>query len=213
MLDSCNTPPSTRERLISTAAELLLRQSFGAVSVDDICKAADIKKGTFYHYFPSKVDLVLAAYDYKWDCMRKHMDPCFDRKIAPHDRLRNFAQGVYDFHNEMYKREGKIYGCCFASAGHEMGTQDERIRVKTKQIFDLHVSYFRGVVEDLPSYAGASPEKIESIACEMHSYVLGIFYQAKVNNDPEVIRRDLYAGLMRFTGSDAPPRTREAELA
>ena len=51
----------TRQKLIETAKNLIWTSSYGAVSVDDICRTANVKKGSFYHYFPSKQDLALAA--------------------------------------------------------------------------------------------------------------------------------------------------------
>ncbi|MCW2286501.1 AcrR family transcriptional regulator, partial [Rhodoblastus acidophilus] len=56
--------PETKRRLIAAALELIWRSSYGSVSVDDICKAADVRKGSFYHFFPSKADLAVAAMDH-----------------------------------------------------------------------------------------------------------------------------------------------------
>jgi len=53
----------TRERLLEAAIDLLWASSFGAVSVDQICEGAGVKKGSFYHFFESKIDLAIAAYD------------------------------------------------------------------------------------------------------------------------------------------------------
>jgi Bacterial regulatory proteins, tetR family len=46
-----------RQALIDAAFELIWTNSYGAVSVDDICRAAGARKGSFYHFFRSKVDL------------------------------------------------------------------------------------------------------------------------------------------------------------
>jgi TetR/AcrR family transcriptional repressor of nem operon len=50
-------PTGTRQKLIDTATDLIWTSSYGSVSVDDICHTAGVKKGSFYHYFPSKHDL------------------------------------------------------------------------------------------------------------------------------------------------------------
>ncbi|MDT5019250.1 MAG: TetR/AcrR family transcriptional regulator, transcriptional repressor for nem operon, partial [Mycobacterium sp.] len=52
-----------RERIVSTAARLFLERSYQAVGVDELCKAADVRKGSFYHYFPSKSELAKAVID------------------------------------------------------------------------------------------------------------------------------------------------------
>ena len=90
MFELQNDSPSTRERLVMIAAELLMRHSFETVSVDDICKAADIKKGTLYHHFPSKTDLALEAYDFIWAYARSKMDPCFSPTLKPLERLERY---------------------------------------------------------------------------------------------------------------------------
>jgi len=200
MIDSALKVIPTKDRLVATAAELLLRQSYGTVSVEDICKAAGVQKGTFYHYFPSKNDLALAAYDYMWKMAREKFDPCFSPTVDPLKRLENYAELSYQFHRECYEKEGKIYGCPIATAGQEMGAQDDRIRLKSKEIFDLYCTYFESTLRDMPTYQKLSKEKIHGMACEMFSYALGVLYQAKIVNDPAVIKRDMLAGLKRLVG-------------
>ena len=79
----------TRQKLIDTALELIWQSSYGAVSVDDICKSADVKKGSFYHFFPSKVDLAIAAMEHAQESMRPDLDRIFSASTPPlrKDRL------------------------------------------------------------------------------------------------------------------------------
>jgi AcrR family transcriptional regulator len=58
---------SARGRLIESAIGLIHAGSYGAVSVNDLCAAAEVKKGSFYHFFPTKRDLALAAIDAYWE--------------------------------------------------------------------------------------------------------------------------------------------------
>ena len=55
-----------RERLIASAIDLIGARSYRAVSVDDLCAHAGVNKGSFYHFFPAKRDLALAAIDLQW---------------------------------------------------------------------------------------------------------------------------------------------------
>lgn len=192
----------TRDRLVLTACGLILRQSFASVSVDDICRAADIKKGTFYHHFPSKLELAFATYEFMWTEARKKLDACFSPTLQPLERLQRYAEGAYNCHKQVFDLEGKIYGCPIASAGHELAAQDDRIRLRLKDIFDGHCMYLASVVRDLPRFSDVSPEGRDQIARELFSYVSGVLYQAKVENDPEVIKRDLLSGLMRLIGEE-----------
>lgn len=46
--------------LMNAAADLFIAQSVDATTVDDIAAKAGVGKGTFYHYFATKTDVVLA---------------------------------------------------------------------------------------------------------------------------------------------------------
>ena len=49
-----------RERLFRSALELFARKGFAHTTVEDITEAADVGKGTFFNYFPSKDHILLA---------------------------------------------------------------------------------------------------------------------------------------------------------
>ena len=55
-----------KDRLMQAALSLLWEENYGGVTVDDICKRAEVKKGSFYHFFESKADLAVAAYEDHW---------------------------------------------------------------------------------------------------------------------------------------------------
>ncbi len=52
----------TRARIEAAALELFRRRGFDATTVDAIADAADIAPRTFFHYFETKEDVVLADY-------------------------------------------------------------------------------------------------------------------------------------------------------
>jgi len=49
-----------RERLFRSALDLFARKGFAETTVGDITNAADVGKGTFFNYFPSKEHILLA---------------------------------------------------------------------------------------------------------------------------------------------------------
>ena len=49
-----------RERLFRAALDLFARKGFAETTVEDITNAADLGKGTFFNYFPSKEHTLLA---------------------------------------------------------------------------------------------------------------------------------------------------------
>jgi AcrR family transcriptional regulator len=50
----------TRERLFRAALDLFARKGFTETTVEDITETADVGKGTFFNYFPSKDHILLA---------------------------------------------------------------------------------------------------------------------------------------------------------
>ena len=70
---------NSRERLLDAADALMYERGYEAVSVADLCAAADARKGSFYHWWPSKRDLALAMLDRAWErnCERL-FDPIFN---------------------------------------------------------------------------------------------------------------------------------------
>src|SRR5579872_3179840 len=50
----------TRERLFRSALDLFARKGFSETKVEDITESADVGKGTFFNYFPSKDHILLA---------------------------------------------------------------------------------------------------------------------------------------------------------
>src|SRR5579871_5005622 len=49
-----------RERLFRAALEVFAKKGFAETTVEDITNAADLGKGTFFNYFPSKDHILLA---------------------------------------------------------------------------------------------------------------------------------------------------------
>lgn len=54
---------ATRSRLLDTASSLFAERGLGQVSVDEIIREAGSSKGSFYHHFRSRDELVVALID------------------------------------------------------------------------------------------------------------------------------------------------------
>lgn len=53
--------PSVPERLIDAGVSLFCARGFADVSIDDVCRLAEIAKGSFYRHFSSKEELFFAT--------------------------------------------------------------------------------------------------------------------------------------------------------
>jgi TetR/AcrR family transcriptional repressor of nem operon len=56
--------PSARVRLLDAALTVIRQKGFCATSVDDLCAAAGVSKGAFFHHFASKDALGAASADH-----------------------------------------------------------------------------------------------------------------------------------------------------
>jgi len=49
-----SSTPTTKERILEAAEEIMLQKSFHSVGLNEILSAVKVPKGSFYHYFQSK---------------------------------------------------------------------------------------------------------------------------------------------------------------
>ena len=81
-----------KEKLMSAARDLIWERSYGATSVDEICAKADVRKGSFYHFFKSKSDLEIAALEADWQMKKAVYNEIFSPTVPPLDRLAKFFE-------------------------------------------------------------------------------------------------------------------------
>ncbi len=65
----------TRERLFRSALELFAQKGFAETTVEDITEAADVGKGTFFNYFPSKDHILLAFGEMQLSKLESAIEP------------------------------------------------------------------------------------------------------------------------------------------
>ena len=80
-----------RREIIETIIPLLEEKTFEEISVEDICKAADISVGSFYHYFEKKSDILAGLFTRIDSFMEKDVYPLL-KKRDEIENLRIFAQ-------------------------------------------------------------------------------------------------------------------------
>src|SRR5215471_18814920 len=92
------TDSVTMHRLLDAAEGLMLAKGYTATSVDEICDAAGLTKGSFFHYFEGKEHLGRALAQRFYDTRRQLFDSApFRKKKDPLDRV----FGYIDFLIEM----------------------------------------------------------------------------------------------------------------
>lgn len=115
-----------RDRIVSTAARLFLERSYHDVGVEELCAAADVRKGSFYHYFSSKADLAKAVVDL-------HL-AVFQARLAattggsPAERLSAIPEAIVGIQSGLHSQFGRFVGCPFGNLAAELSTTDEAVR-------------------------------------------------------------------------------------
>ncbi len=186
-------------RLVDSAIELFHERSYRAVSVEQLCEHAGVRKGSFYHFFPTKRDLALAAVSELQERVRATIwEPLFSADITPVERIQRAFQEACTYFSTP---DGAMRGCPFGNLAAELSTQDEAMREGIEQVFDMITGYFRraiqealdsGVVSGVVS--GIDPTQT---AEELLAYCQGAFLVAKVKNDSDFVRRSA-SGVTRF---------------
>jgi TetR/AcrR family transcriptional repressor of lmrAB and yxaGH operons len=84
--------PSTRDRLVTTAAALFRQKGYHATGLAEILAAAGVPKGSLYHHFPDgKSDLAKAAADWTADMLIRIIDDAFTPAPSYRDGVAHYC--------------------------------------------------------------------------------------------------------------------------
>jgi TetR/AcrR family transcriptional repressor of nem operon len=179
----------TQQRILDSARKLIYSRSYTDVGVADICEHAGVKKGSFYHFFPSKQELTLAMLDaFYLDMKEKLVSKAFAKDLPPMERLHRFGQLAYKFQKQIHTDTGLVLGCPFGNLSSEMATQDEQIRLRIEHIFNNLKVLLRDVIADAIAAGDMEKVNVEATAQAMLAYFEGILLMAKSQNNAELIK-------------------------
>ncbi len=149
--------------LLEKGMEILWSKGYNATSVNDIVKAAEVPKGSFYFYFESKEDFVIKAIEKYFSLMfPPEKEILGDKTKSPKKRLIDF----HEYRVNVLKSEMDCQkGCMACNLSSEMAEHSEKIRnailVKTK----LVLSRITEVVQEAKDLGEiTNPMKAEDIA-------------------------------------------------
>jgi len=176
------------ERLMTAALDLMWEESYGAVSIDDICKRAAVKKGSFYYFYDSKSALAVAALERMAQAQKVIWDEQFSPATPPLDRIRARCEFTYKKQAELKAKHGKVLGCPLCSVGSEICNQDEQIRDKIREICTRNIKYWESAIRDAQTEGLIDPGDATAKARCVFAYYEGLITQARIYNDAEMLR-------------------------
>jgi TetR/AcrR family transcriptional regulator, transcriptional repressor for nem operon len=177
------------ERLKDAALALIWEESYGAVTIDDICNRAEVKKGSFYYFFDSKAELAVAALEKMWATEWKpKLDQTFSSSVEPLVRLTTYLSNFYTSQVEAKARVGRVLGCPACSIGSEVSTQEIDVSAKVREILGRKRRYYESVIRDALAEGAIEPCDPAQKAVALIGLIEGIVGQARIMNDPEILR-------------------------
>lgn len=195
-----------KERLMAAANDLIWEDSYGAVTIDDICKRADVRKGSFYYFFPGKAELAIAAIEDMWTHSTKpFLDQTLSPSIEPIARFRGYLEAVVQKQADLAKQHGRVLGCSLCSVGSETCTNQPALSATIRDIFDRKRRYFESSIRDAVAAGAIPPCDPAERATALSGLINGLVAQARIMNDLTVLKHlpDLGISLLRLPGETA----------
>lgn len=178
---------------------LIWQGSYGSTTIDQICEKAGVKKGSFYYFFESKADVAVAAIEKECGRMRPELDAIFSPTVPPLERLRKYCEFGYRLQERMKRECGCVLGCPLFTLGSEVSTQESRLQKKVHEILDQKVKYLESAIRDAHAAGLIDAPDAPAKARMLFAYYQGLYTQARIENDLEVLR-DAVRGSFQLLG-------------
>jgi TetR/AcrR family transcriptional repressor of nem operon len=177
----------TRARLLDAAEQLMLAQGFAATSVDDICDAAKLTKGSFFHYFDSKERLgqeVLRRFCASGEAM--HRSFCGQER-DPLKRVYSYIDGALAL-----SQDPSMKGCLLGGFAQELCDTHPAIREVCAEGFRAWAAHFGAeLARAKAAYAPRSAFDPQGLAEHFIAILEGSFILGKADQDMKVVARNL----------------------
>lgn len=175
--------PETKRKLLDATVSLMCRKGYNGTSVDDICAAASVTKGAFFHYFKSKEGIAMAALE------RFALDQEQRVKEAPFCKLSDALERVYgrlDFVKESIA--SREVGCPVGTVAQEMSLTNPEFHALCQGIFlRMAQDFARDLAEAKAAHEPTVEFDPEKMAVLFVSVFQGSTLLAKASDNNELL--------------------------
>jgi len=169
----------SKEHLIRCAARLFIRKGYNGTGINDILESAELSKGSFYFYFPSKKDLAIAVAEY--------FNNIEMRELSEASKNRTWVPFVEKFIGDIINRakQNKIFGCPFAVLGMEIAFLEPDIANR----YYRPLKNIQDVFEDVLKRSGMSAEEAVEYAERALAIYEGYLIFYRIDKDVETLEK------------------------
>lgn len=207
------TLPSARERLLGAATDIVRAQGYAGTSVDALCTAAGVTKGAFFHHFPSKEALAVAAAA-RW---RDQADAMFGAAPCmalpdPLDRV----MGYIDLRTALLDGPPEAFTCLAGTMVQEAFATNPAIRSACESSIFGHASFLEADLDAAIRAYRVEGVTAASLAAHIQAVLQGAFVLAKARGDAAVARdsarhlRRYFEFLFKINAGEDDERVRAA---
>jgi len=200
----------TRERILTTAAELMLVHGVEGTSLDHVLERSGAGKSQFYHYFEGKDDLVGAVLDHRLQEDLARLGDLLER-LDDWEAIREW----FDATIEMQERIGFVGGCPIGTLAAERAETDEELRPRLVQALRAKGEHLRQGLEQMKA-RGLLQEDADpaSLADFVTAVLQGALLVASVQKERRALEAALgeaYRHLLSFATPTSSPKPSEGE--
>jgi TetR/AcrR family transcriptional regulator, transcriptional repressor for nem operon len=173
-----------REKLLQASFVLIREKGYSATSVDELCALAGVTKGAFFHHFPSKDALAVAAAD-RWSELSKDLFEAapYHEFSDPLDRL----LGYLDFRKTMLNGDVAEFSCLAGTMVQEVYRTHGEIRAACESSLSGQAASLEDdITEAMSLYRVDADWSAQSLALYTQAVLQGAFILAKAKGEPDV---------------------------
>jgi TetR/AcrR family transcriptional repressor of nem operon len=167
----------SRKKLLDASLYVIRAKGYSATTVDDICTAAELSKGSFFHHFNSKEDLALAAAEHFSTFAEGIFATAPYRSLPdPLDRL----LGYVDFRKSILMGELPQFTCLLGTMVQETYETHPNIRAACDKYISAHAATLEAdIAEAITQYGVHADWTPKSLALHTQAVIQGAFILAK----------------------------------
>ncbi len=174
---------------MDAALTVVREKGYTATTVDDICAQSGVSKGSFFHHFKSKEELVLATVEH-WNAMTGAFFETAPYHALPDPRDR--LLGYVDFRGLIMEGEVSEFTCLLGTLVQETYLTHPDLRHACEAGMAAHIALLVRDVEAARSlYAPTAEWSAESLGYFIQSVLQGAFIFAKAKQGPDMARQSL----------------------